>query len=72
MRRAMVAAVGALLALTLTGVAPARSAPTPTGTGCAWPARLDPTAANTLYPDSAANYWITTLPAVSGETLTIR
>ena len=71
MRRAVVV-LGALLAGGFIGVAPARSAPTPTGTGCAWPGRLDPTAANTLYPDSAASYWITTLPAVPGETLTIR
>src|SRR4051812_2532109 len=52
-------------ALTVLGLAPmaATAAPTPTGAGCSWPARLDPTAANTLYPDSAANYWITDLPA---------
>ena len=66
--------MGALVALGFVGVPAARSAPTPTptGTGCAWPNRLDPTVANTLYPDSAANYWITNLPAVPGETLTIR
>src|SRR5581483_6803597 len=63
--------VGALMVLGPWATA-AKAGPTPTGTGCAWPNRLDPTVANTLYPDSAANYWISNLPAVPGETLIIR
>jgi hypothetical protein len=65
--------VAVVAGLVLTSIVPlaARAAPANTGTGCAWPARLDPTAFNTLYPDSSANYWITDLPAVPGETLTI-
>jgi len=68
---ALFGAVAVLGSLSAVAKAAPSTAPTPTGTGCAWPFRLDPTAANTLYPDSAANYWITTLPAVPGETLTI-
>ncbi|MCU1451691.1 MAG: hypothetical protein JWP02_3861 [Acidimicrobiales bacterium] len=71
-RQVLVAGSIAALVLSLVGAPPARSAPTPTGTACSWPTRLDPTVGNTLYPDSAANYWITNLPAVPGETLTIR
>jgi hypothetical protein len=43
-----------------------------TGPGCAWLSKLDPTVTNVLYPDQFANYWTTVLPAVPGETLTIR
>lgn len=39
---------------------------------CAWQTRLDPTVLNTLFPDQAANYWNTLLPASPGGTLTIR
>ena len=39
--------------------------------GCAWGLRLDPNLANVFYPDQVANYWITELPAVPGESLTI-
>src|SRR5438132_9198518 len=38
---------------------------------CAWELRLDPNVVNFFYPDQAANYWITELPAAPGETLTI-
>jgi hypothetical protein len=69
--RAVAALTGALAILGPLATA-AKAGPAPTGAGCAWPNRLDPTVANTLYPDSAANYWITNLPAVPGETLTIR
>src|SRR5438067_3661302 len=63
--------VGVALLGTPVASAPA-SAPLPsTGTSCAWPFRLDATVANTLYPDPAANYWISDVPAVPGETLTI-
>src|SRR5437867_190883 len=62
-------------ALLVTGplVAPAASrAAASTMAGCAWALRLDPNVVNFFYPDQAANYWITELPAVPGETLTIR
>src|SRR5438552_4514567 len=70
------ATLAGLMGVVLLG-APVASAPAAaplpsTGTSCAWPFRLDPTVANTLYPDSAANYWITDIPAVPGETLTIK
>jgi len=44
------------------------AAPAP---ACAWQLRLDPNVVNFFYPDQAANYWITELPAAPGETLTI-
>src|SRR5438874_9772025 len=72
MRMTAVVAVGVWLAGVPAASGAPASTPTATGTGCAWPFRLDPTVANTLYPDSAANYWITELPAVPGETLTIK
>src|SRR6266516_4096882 len=62
------------LALLVTGpvVAPSASrAAASTTAGCAWALRLDPNVVNFFYPDQAANYWITELPAVPGETLTI-
>lgn len=40
--------------------------------GCAWSARFDPAAFNTAFPDEAANYWFSVLPAVPGATLTIK
>jgi hypothetical protein len=38
---------------------------------CAWGLKVDPTGANVLFPDQAAHYWATQLPAVPGETLTL-
>ena len=38
---------------------------------CAWQARIDAGALNTLYPDRYATYWTTVLPAVKGATLRI-
>jgi hypothetical protein len=63
------------LALVAAGQLGARAAPpaaASTTVGCAWALRLDPNVVNFFYPDQAANYWITELPAVPGETLTIR
>src|SRR4051812_1316764 len=68
---AILGAIAVLWPLSAMADAAPSTAPTPTGTGCAWPFRLDPTVANTLYPDSAASFWITPPPAVPGETLTI-
>src|SRR5438309_7331821 len=62
---------GRLLAAVPTAGAAAPAPPPNPGTTSARPNRLDPTAANTLYPDTAANYWVTNIPAVPGETLTI-
>jgi hypothetical protein len=72
MKKKVAAALGAFAILVggAASAAPDRP-PASTGTSCAWPARLDPTVANSLYPDSSANYWITDLPAVPGATLTI-
>lgn len=40
--------------------------------GCAWSARFDPAVFNTAFPDEAANYWFSVLPAAPGTTLTIK
>ncbi len=68
--------MGAVLAsgLLLPGTEAGAGVPagTPSSSSCAWATHLDPTAANTLFPDEAASYWGAMLPAVPGETLTIR
>jgi hypothetical protein len=61
--------VASAVALPATG---ARAGVPATSSSCAWAAHLDPTAANALFPDQAASYWGVSLPAVPGETLTIR
>lgn len=61
----MTVAAGLVAAL-LPG-APAGASP-----GCAWPAQLEPTAGNVLYPDESARYWITTIPSAAGTSLSIR
>jgi hypothetical protein len=38
---------------------------------CAWPVQSDPTLVNVAYPDTNATYFVSILPAVIGETLTI-
>ncbi|HEY3703136.1 MAG TPA: hypothetical protein VGL32_12825, partial [Acidimicrobiales bacterium] len=61
--------VASAVALPATG---ARAGVPATSSSCAWATHLDPTAANSLFPDQAASYWGASLPAVPGETLTIR
>jgi hypothetical protein len=53
-------------------VAGARAGVPASSSSCAWTSHLDPTVANSLFPDQAASYWGATIPAVPGETLTIR
>ena len=43
-----------------------------TSSGCVWEVKLDPGVFNTLFPDTHARYWGTVIPAVPGETLTIK
>jgi len=63
--------LGVILATSAAAVAGPRVGAASPSPGCAWPLRLDPNVVNFFFPDQAANYWITELPAVPGETLTI-
>jgi hypothetical protein len=66
-------AAGVLLPATGAGAAAqAGSSGSPGSSSCAWTSHLDPTVANVLFPDQAASYWGTDIPAVPGESLTIR
>jgi hypothetical protein len=75
-RRAAATLVGAVLAsgllLPATEAGAGAPAGSPTSSSCAWTSHLDPTVANVLFPDQAASYWGLTIPALPGETLTIR
>ncbi len=39
---------------------------------CAWIVKVDPTAANLLYPDEAAAYWAFVLPLLPGQSIVLR
>ena len=72
LRGALTAAVALVAAAAGLAAPAAHAAAVPTvQRSCAWQARMDPTAVNTLYPDAAANYWFLSLPAAPGAQLLV-
>lgn len=69
--RTLLAAVGALAAACL-AAGPAPAAAASPASSCAWYARLDTSGANALFLDGSVTYWVTRIPYVPGETLTLR
>ncbi|MGH2829558.1 MAG: hypothetical protein ACRDJM_03650, partial [Actinomycetota bacterium] len=60
-------------ALFVTGLLALAPGPSPaSGPGCAWPAELEPTLVNVLYPDQSARYWVTAIPAAPDTSLVLR
>ena len=68
---ALVAAATAAMAAAVAPSTPAAAAGLPAGS-CAWYANLNTNGANALALDSSVTYWVTRVPYVPGESLTLR